>query len=72
MFWADIRCPQRVEINCALIKYMLDELNPDAMQDFEDEYVETLTRRIESCITIDISRGKPVTIWRVFLLCLED
>ena len=72
MFWSDIRSAQQVGLNCALVKHLLEGLNPENYVEYEDCYVESLTRRMESYIIFDLARGKPITIWQALMNCLED
>ena len=69
MFWKDTRVEPTVELNCSLIKMWLEESNDESNGEIEDEFVEHLTRRMETYISIQLNRGKTISIHEAFYEC---
>jgi hypothetical protein len=70
MFWADIRALPVVELNCALIKVMLEESRDEyEYNPPDDEFVEELTMKIERFIAINLNKGLTVSIYTAFTEC---
>ena len=70
MFWADLRAPQKVSLNCALVQYLLEILF--AEKEFKEEYVEELTQRMERHIEGALSREKHLpAICEILEDCLD-
>lgn len=65
--WKDARALPRVELNCGLIKMMIEESleQPDP----EDSYVEQLARQMGEFIAIQLNRGKSVSVYQAFISC---
>ena len=47
MFWADIRAPQEISLNCSLIQLYLEE---KFETEFGEVVIENLTKRIEKIL----------------------
>ena len=67
MLWTDIRACPNIELNCSLIKLMLEEAFDDyRTKEPENSYVETLTRKMESYLSVRLNLGERVSVFEAF------
>jgi hypothetical protein len=67
MMWEDARAIPRVQLNCGLIKIMIEESLGQA--DPEDSYVEKITKNMGEFIAIQLNKGNRVSVAQAFIAC---
>jgi hypothetical protein len=67
MMWEDARAIPRVQLNCGLIKIMIEESL--GKNDPEDSYVEKITQQMGEFIAIQLNKGKRVSVSDAFIAC---
>jgi hypothetical protein len=62
--WADARAIPHVQLNCGLVKIMIEE--DLGKTDPEDAYVEQITERMSQFIAIQLNKGNSVSVSQAF------
>ena len=68
MFWDDIRAQPKVEINCALVKHIIENFQGiHSETEVEDHVVEMLTSKIERYIAQKLNSTEKVSLYEAFI-----